>query len=52
MYAVSHMHRGIFAEGLGCVVALVLGGLPVTSYALLSPCREQCSAASFSSSAA
>ena len=31
-YEVKHMNRGIFGEGLGCVVALVLGGLPVTSY--------------------
>lgn len=31
-YEVKHMNRGIFAEGLGCFVALVLGGLPVTSY--------------------
>lgn len=31
-YTVQHMNRGIFAEGLGCTVALALGGLPVTSY--------------------
>lgn len=31
-YTVRHMNRGIFAEGLGCVVASVFGGLPVTSY--------------------
>ena len=26
------MNRGIFAEGLGCVVASFFGGIPVTSY--------------------
>lgn len=31
-YTVRHMNRGIFAEGLSCVVASVFGGLPVTSY--------------------
>lgn len=31
-YTVEHMNRGIFSEGLGCLVALTLGGLPVTSY--------------------
>ncbi|HEX4955196.1 MAG TPA: solute carrier family 23 protein [Thermoanaerobaculia bacterium] len=31
-YQVKHMNRGIFAEGLGCLVALSVGGLPVTSY--------------------
>lgn len=31
-YRVQHMNRGIFAEGLGCVVASVLGAMPVTSY--------------------
>ncbi len=32
VYRVRHMNRGIFAEGLGCVVASILGGLPCTSY--------------------
>ena len=27
-----HMNRGIFAEGLGCLLAACLGGLPCTSY--------------------
>ena len=31
-YRAQHMNRGIFAEGLGCVVAAVFGGLPCTSY--------------------
>lgn len=31
-YTVRHMNRGIFAEGLGSVVAAVFGGLPCTSY--------------------
>jgi uracil permease len=31
-FTVRHMNRGIFAEGLGSVVAAVLGGLPCTSY--------------------
>ncbi len=31
-FTVRHMNRGIFAEGLGCAVASVLGGLPCTSY--------------------
>lgn len=31
-FTVRHMNRGIFAEGLGCVVAALLGGLPCTSY--------------------
>ncbi len=31
-YRPRHMNRGIFAEGIGCVVASVLGGLPCTSY--------------------
>jgi uracil-xanthine permease len=32
VYQVKHMNRGIFAEGLGSVVASVFGGLPCTSY--------------------
>lgn len=31
-FTVQHMNKGIFAEGLGSVVAAVLGGLPCTSY--------------------
>lgn len=31
-YRVEHMNKGIFAEGLGCVIASMFGGLPVTSY--------------------
>ena len=31
-FRVKHMNRGIFAEGLGCVVASFFGGIPVTSY--------------------
>ncbi|MHC4149832.1 MAG: uracil-xanthine permease family protein [Planctomycetota bacterium] len=31
-YLVTHMNRGIFAEGLGSGVAAILGGLPCTSY--------------------
>jgi xanthine/uracil permease len=31
-YRVRHMNRGIFAEGLGSVVAACLGAIPVTSY--------------------
>ncbi len=31
-YTVSHMNKGIFAEGLGSVVAAAFGGLPCTSY--------------------
>jgi xanthine/uracil permease len=31
-YRVRHMNRGIFAEGLGCVVAACLGAIPVTSF--------------------
>jgi len=31
-FRVRHMNRGIFAEGLGCVVASAFGGLPCTSY--------------------
>lgn len=31
-YTVRHMNRGIFAEGLGSVVAAAFGGLPCTSY--------------------
>ncbi|MCG8462135.1 MAG: hypothetical protein MI919_38110, partial [Holophagales bacterium] len=31
-YRGEHMNRGIFAEGLGSVVASALGGLPCTSY--------------------
>lgn len=31
-YTVRHMNRGIFAEGLGSVIAAALGGLPCTSY--------------------
>jgi uracil-xanthine permease len=32
VYQVQHMNRGIFAEGLGCMIATMFGGLPVTSY--------------------
>jgi uracil-xanthine permease len=31
-YRVRHMNRGIFAEGLGCLVAASMGAIPVTSY--------------------
>ncbi|MFQ5745361.1 MAG: uracil-xanthine permease family protein, partial [Acidobacteriota bacterium] len=31
-FTVRHMNRGIFAEGLGCVVASAFGGMPCTSY--------------------
>ena len=31
-YRVEHMNKGIFAEGLSCVLASLIGGLPVTSY--------------------
>ena len=31
-YTVRHMNRGIFAEGLGSAIAVVLGALPCTSY--------------------
>ncbi len=31
-YTARHMNRGITAEGIGCVLATALGGLPVTSY--------------------
>jgi uracil permease len=31
-YKVRHMNRGIFAEGLGCLIAACLGAIPVTSY--------------------
>ncbi len=31
-YRISHMNRGIFAEGLGSALATLLGGLPCTSY--------------------
>lgn len=31
-YRVHHINRGIFAEGLGCAVVSLLGGLPCTSY--------------------
>ncbi len=31
-YRERHMNRGIFAEGLGSVLAAVLGGMPCTSY--------------------
>lgn len=31
-YTPRHMNRGIFAEGLGSVVAAMFGGLPCTSY--------------------
>ena len=31
-YRVKHMNKGIFAEGLGCIVAAMFGGLPCTSY--------------------
>jgi uracil permease len=32
IYKVSHMNKGIFSEGLGCVVASIFGGMPCTSY--------------------
>jgi len=32
VYKVQHMNKGIFAEGLGSVVASVFGALPCTSY--------------------
>ena len=31
-YTERHMNRGIFAEGVGSVLAAVIGGLPCTSY--------------------
>ncbi len=31
-YKVKHMNKGIFAEGLGSILAAVFGGLPCTSY--------------------
>lgn len=31
-YTERHMNRGVFAEGLGCVLASIFGGLPCTSY--------------------
>lgn len=31
-YRVRHMSRGIFAEGVGCMIATLFGGLPCTSY--------------------
>ncbi|MFQ5584978.1 MAG: solute carrier family 23 protein, partial [Calditrichia bacterium] len=31
-YTVTHMNRGILAEGLGSMLAAVFGGLPCTSY--------------------
>lgn len=31
-FRVRHMNRGIFAEGLGCTLAAVFGGMPCTSY--------------------
>jgi uracil permease len=31
-YLVKHMNKGIFAEGLGSMVAAMFGGLPCTSY--------------------
>jgi uracil permease len=31
-YKVKHMNKGIRAEGIGCLVASVFGGIPCTSY--------------------
>lgn len=31
-YRVKHINRGIFAEGLGCTIGTLFGGLPCTSY--------------------
>lgn len=31
-YKVKHMNKGIAAEGLGCIVASIFGGIPCTSY--------------------
>lgn len=31
-FKVKHMNKGIFAEGLSCLVASAFGGIPVTSY--------------------
>ncbi len=31
-YKVTHINRGIFAEGLGSALAAIVGGLPCTSY--------------------
>lgn len=31
-YEAKHINRGIFAEGVGCVVASIFGGLPCTSF--------------------
>lgn len=32
IYKVKHMNRGIMAEGLACVLAVLFGGMPCTSY--------------------
>ena len=32
VYRIKHIDRGIFAEGLGCVISAFFGGLPCTSY--------------------
>ncbi|MCQ1529119.1 uracil-xanthine permease family protein [Lutispora saccharofermentans] len=31
-YRVKHMNKGIMAEGLGCIIASIFGGIPVSSY--------------------
>ena len=31
-YTARHMNRGILTEGIGCALATMVGGLPVTSY--------------------
>lgn len=31
-YRVRHMNRGIMSEGLGCIIASIFGGIPVSSY--------------------
>ena len=32
IHKVRHMNRGIAAEGFGCLIASLFGGIPVTSY--------------------
>lgn len=32
VYRVKHMNKGIAAEGLGCMIASIFGGIPCTSY--------------------
>ncbi|WP_372996620.1 uracil-xanthine permease family protein [Lutispora sp.] len=32
IYKVKHMNKGIAAEGIGCLIASIFGGIPCTSY--------------------